>query len=296
MDLTLVTCRELPEPDHDEALLLDALAAAGVEARMAAWDDADVDWSASPLTVLRSTWNYTDDRDAFLAWTRRAAAAKTTLRNPLTVIGANTHKSYLATLERAEVPVVPTRWFVRGGRLADADAIRALPWEHVVTKPAIGASSRGVAVFDLTDDAQVEAAAAHVSELQRTTDVLVQPRLQSIVDNGEIDLVWIDGEATHVVVKHQRLATDAEQVSPARAATDAEQRLALRALRTIPAFAQREVLYARVDMAADELGDLRVVELELVEPSLFLLQHEPALDRFVAALARESGAADRLRR
>lgn len=290
MDLTLVTCVDMPEPDHDEQPLLDALAAAGVEARLAAWDDPGVDWGASPLTVLRSTWNYTDDRAAFLDWARRVASARTTLRNPLAVVGPNTHKSYLAALERAELPVVPTRWYMQGGRPATVDAIRALPWREVVAKPAVGAGSRGVAVFDLDEDAGVEAAAAHVSDLQSAGDVLVQPRLRSIVEHGELDVVWIDGEVSHVVTKRQRLASDDEHVDAARPATDDEERLVQRVLRTIPAYGQRELLYARVDLAIDDFGDLRIVELELVEPSLFLVEHPPALERFVAALRRESGA------
>ena len=293
MDLTLVTCRDMPEPDVDEQLLLDALAAAGVEARLEAWDDPDVDWDASPLTVVRSTWNYTDDRDGFLSWARRVSASRTTLRNPLSAITPNTHKSYLAGLERAEIPVVPTRWFARGGRAADADTLRTLPWDRVIAKPAVGAGSRGVASFDLVDDTELERAAAHVAELQAVTDVMVQPELRSIVEEGERDVVWIDGDFTHTVQKGRRLAGDDERVSSARDVGDDERRLALRVLRTVPAFMQKDVLYARVDMATDELGDLRVVELELVEPSLFLGEHEPALERFVTALARESGAAAR---
>ncbi len=291
MDLTLVTCRQLPEPDHDEAPLLSALADAGVEARMAAWDDPDVDWGASPLTVVRSTWDYPEDRDGFLDWMRRAASASTTLRNPVSVMAPNTHKGYLATLERAEVPVVPTRWFARGGQVATADSMRALPWDRIVTKPAIGAGSRGVRAFDLTVDDDVEAAAAHVAQLQAASEVLVQPQLASIADEGERDVVWIDGELTHVVTKRSRLAGEDEHVDTPREPTDAERLLAMRALRTIPALGQGELLYARVDMATDELGTLRVVELELVEPSLFVAMHEPAMDRLVRALARHSGVA-----
>ncbi|MCW2928998.1 MAG: hypothetical protein JWM86_2966 [Thermoleophilia bacterium] len=290
MDVTLVTCTQMPEPDPDEQLLLDALGDVGVDARLCAWDDPAVDWGAAPLTVLRSTWNYTDDRDAFLAWTRRIAATRTTMRNPLGVIGANTHKSYLATLERAEVPVVPTRWFARGGKAADAEALRTLPWRRVIAKPAVGAGSRGVAAFDLEVEDEFAAAVAHLTELQARDDVLMQPQLESIRTEGELDIVWIDGEFTHAVTKLQRLASDDEHVTRAREVTEPELKIATRALRTVEAFHQRELLYARVDVAADELGDLRVVELELTEPSLFLAEHPPALKRFVAAIRRESGA------
>lgn len=290
-DVTLVTCRDLPEPDHDEQPLLEALRAAGISARVAAWDDPDVDWADAPLTVIRSTWNYAEDRDGFLRWAQRVSAQSTVLRNPLSVLGANTHKSYLAGLERAELPVVPTRWFMGGGRGADADALRSLPWRRIVAKPAIGGGSAGVRAFDLDVDEQVEAAVEHVRALQVRGEVLVQPQLQSIVEAGERDVVWIDGECTHVVTKLSRLDGQPEQVAEVRAPTDAERTLATRAVRSIPAWESQELLYARVDLAADELGTLRIIELELVEPSLFVALHEPAMARLVRALGRGSGAA-----
>lgn len=287
-DLTLVTCRDLPEPDTDEAPLLDALAAAGIDARVAAWDDPTVDWAASRLTVVRSTWNYADDRDSFLAWMRRVAADSTVLRNPPSAMAPNTHKGYLAALERAEIPVVPTRWFARGGRALDVDALRALPWRHVVLKPAVGGGSSGVRAFDLERDGELEAAAAHGAVLQARGEVLVQPRLQSIVEHGERDVVWIAGECTHAVTKRTRLEGDDEQVVGTSAPTAEEEALVRRVLRTVPAFEQCELLYARVDVAPDELGTLRVIELELVEPSLFVALHDGAMERLVAALVRDT--------
>lgn len=289
MDLTLVTSTALPEPDHDEQPLLDALAAAGVQARMAAWDDPGVDWSVAPLTVIRSTWDYARDREGFVRWAQRVAAESTVLRNPLSVIGPNTHKSYLAGLERAELPVVPTRWFARGGRPAHVDALRALPWRRVVAKPAVGGGSSGVRAFDLDVDEEVEAAAAHVQALQARDEVLVQPMLQSIVEHGERDVVWISGECTHVVTKLSRLEGEEERAAHVSAPSEAERALVARVLRTIPAFHQQELLYARVDLAEDELGTLRIVEVELVEPSLFVAMHQPALDRFVRVLAHAAG-------
>ena len=65
MDLNLVSCRHLPEPDHDAAPLAAALAAVGIGAAVRAWDDPSVDWASAPLTVLRSCWNYPRHADAF---------------------------------------------------------------------------------------------------------------------------------------------------------------------------------------------------------------------------------------
>ncbi|MEO6867965.1 MAG: hypothetical protein ABI200_08080 [Gaiellales bacterium] len=286
MDVTIATCQNMPQPDRDEQPLLEALAAAGVEARLAAWNDEAVDWSVAPLTVVRSTWDYFDDRDAFVRWAQRVSAASTVLRNPLSAIIPNTHKSYLAALEREELPVVPTRWFMAGGRPASPDVLRALPWREVIAKPAIGGGSRGVRSFDLEVDEELEAAAAHVRELQQSGEVLVQPRLRSVAEEGERDIVWIDGEVTHVVHKFERMHGDEEQARSVSAPTEEDRLLVARVLRTLPAYDQSELLYARVDAARDELGTLRIIEVELVEPSLFLTMHEPALDRLVRALAR----------
>lgn len=291
MDLTLVTGTTLPEPDHDEQPLLDALAAAGVDARVAAWDDPSVDWNDTALTIVRSTWNYTSDRDGFLAWMRRASSASTVLRNPIAIMGPNTHKGYLAGLERADIPVVPTRWFARRGRAATADILRELPWDRIVAKPAIGAGSMGVRAFDLTSDEGTEQAATHIAALQQASDVLVQPQLDSIRTDGEHDIVWIDGECTHVVTKRSRLAGEDEHVDAPRAPTDSERQLVEAALQTLPEVARKDLLYARVDVAADDLGTLRVVELELVEPSLFLTLDDGAMQRLVTAIVRDCGKA-----
>ncbi|MCW2973597.1 MAG: hypothetical protein JWN72_1870 [Thermoleophilia bacterium] len=288
MDLTLVTSTTANDIDVDEAPLVAALTAAGVATRVAAWDDPDVDWGASPLTVIRSTWNYAEDREGFLDWARRASSASTVLRNPLNVLGANTHKSYLAGLERDGIPTVPTKWFARGAAPVTEEQLASLPWNRVVIKPAVGGGSSGVRAFDLTDSTDIAAAAAHAAELQTWVEVMVQPELAHIVEHGETNVVMIDGELTHAVTKRQRLAGGDEVIVAARAVDAEEEALARRVLRAQPAFQQRELLYARIDMAPDELGTLRVIELELVEPSLFLTQHEPALDRFVAALKRDT--------
>jgi hypothetical protein len=166
-----------------------------------------------------------------------------------------------------------------------------LPWARIVVKPAVGGGSSGVRRFDLDRDDDIEAAAGHVAALRESGEVMIQPELRSILEHGEQDVVWIAGEFTHAVTKYQRLEGDHEQAAAARAPREEELTLATRVLRTVPGYAERELLYARVDMAADELGTLRVVELELVEPSLFLTMHEPALERFADVLARESGVA-----
>jgi len=276
MKLHLATCRPLPEPDPDEDLLVAALAAAGIEATMDDWKTAGT-WQDAVPTVVRSTWDYIHHLDAFRGWVMRTAAAGS-LWNPADVVLANLDKRYLLELSAGGVPVVPTLCLERG-RPTDVAALAGeRGWEKVVIKPAVGAGS-----FETHRIvAQDPEAAAICARLLVDRDVLVQPYLASVDGYGERALVWIDGEFTHAVRKSPRFAADAEQVSEAVPITAAERAVGMAALAPV----HDRLLYARVDVAPGPMGDPVVMELELVEPSLFLLQSPRALERLVAGIRR----------
>lgn len=278
LDLRIATCRPLPEPDPDEELLLGALADAGVAARMAAWNDPSEDWDVPVPTVIRSTWDYIHDPDLFLTWVDRAAQAAS-LWNPPAVIRANVHKRYLVSLAQRGIPVAPTALINRGERVELALLCADNGWGDVVVKPAIGAASFGTERFSA--DARA-AAQTHLDRLVAVGDALVQPYLASVAGTGERSLVAIDGALSHAVRKSPRFSDGDEHVSDAIPIADDERALAERVLETLPS----NLLYARVDLARDDAGRPLLMELELIEPSLFLLQSPPALDRLVGGLVR----------
>jgi glutathione synthase/RimK-type ligase-like ATP-grasp enzyme len=283
MQLRVATCRPLPEPDPDEDLLLAALARHGVAARVAAWNDPAEDWDAPAATVIRSTWDYVHDLPRYLAWVARAARAAP-LWNPARVVRGNVHKEYLLELPARGVATVPTELVRHGERPLLWDLVRERGWSDVVVKPAVGAGS--FATLRVRPGA-LEAGERHLAELVAERDVLVQPYLASVEGHGERALVWIDGAFTHAVRKTPRFAGDEERVSDALPIEPDELALGERALAPLAA----DLLYARVDVARDAAGAPLVMELELVEPSLFLRQHPPALERLCAALARRLRAA-----
>jgi hypothetical protein len=276
--LRIATCRPLPEPDADEELLLSALAARGIEARMAAWNDPREDWDARVPTVIRSTWDYIHDLPRFLAWAERAERAAS-LWNPLAVVRANVHKRYLLELDARGVPTVQTVLVERARACSLAALAREHRWQRLMLKPAVGASSFGARRFEAHELGEAQ---RHLDALLQRGDALVQPYLESVEGHGERALVWIDGELTHAVRKSPRFADGHESVSAALPIEKDERALAEQALESAPS----GLLYARVDIARDERGAPMLMELELVEPSLFLRQHPPACERLVAALAR----------
>lgn len=288
--LRIATCLSLPEPDPDEAPLRAALAAAGIDASLAGWDDPSVDWDAPIPTVIRSTWNYFHDRPGFLAWAARAARAAPLWNGPA-IVAWNSHKGYLGELARRGHAVMPTLFVARGrapapGELTEELARLGFGGAAVVVKPTVSAGSFATRHFAAGD---VDAAQAFLAAESSARDMLVQPFLASVAGSGPRDgersLVFVDGVVTHAMRKAPRFADGAEAVTGPWPIADDELALADAVLAPYRA----ELLYARVDMARDHAGRPMLMELELIEPSLFLAQHRPALDRLVRALGHRLG-------
>ena len=278
-DVALVSCLRLPEPDRDAAPLARALDAARIEAQTLAWDDPRVDWSAARIAVLRSPWNYAQQRNTFLEWVDRVAA-EGRFFNPVSVVHWNTHKRYLLELEQRGLPITPTNLVPRGSGISLATILAERGWRQVVVKPAVSAGSYKTLRVGL---ASLAAGEGHLRELAADGDTLVQEYLPAVEGHGERALVWIDGQLTHAVRKSPRFTGDVESVShSAVGISQAEARLALQALEVVDA----PLLYARVDMAPGPDGEPVLMELELVEPSLFFDQGPAALERFVGAIRR----------
>lgn len=275
-DIALVTCKLLPEPDPDQEPLLAACRDAGLSVEMAAWDDPDVDWSRFRFAKLHSCWNYYEEPVAFGHWVE-SAASQTTLWNPPRQVQRNLDKHYLGQLERLGIPIVPTQYLNADFNLLEA--LDNVDWERFVIKPTVSAASFMTKRFTRDD---IDEAQEFVCEILETREAMVQPYVDSVDRGGEVAAVHIDGELTHCVVKQPRFAGNDESVSvsfqPDVAIADAAQ--------VVMASVKGPWLYARVDLMQGEDGRWLLSELELIEPTLFLAQHAPALDRLVGAMAR----------
>jgi hypothetical protein len=280
--IALVTCATLPELDIDEQTVIAPLRAHDIEGVPAVWDDPTVDWSAFDLAVIRSTWDYTERRDAFVAWAKSVPR----LANPADLIEWNTDKRYLSQLAAAGLPVVPTAW-------VDREPV-SLPTSGVhVLKPAVGAGSIDAARFSLHDEHQAALAREHASRIVASgRTVMVQPYLDQIDQHGETALMYFGGVFSHAVTKGAMLAKKREMVDglyyeetvAPKMPTEAELELGARVLAEVPGGPDR-LLYARVDLVPDADGNPLLIELELTEPSLFLAHSPGAVNSWAEAIA-----------
>jgi len=235
------------------------------------------------LVVVRSTWDYSDRRDAFLGWCARMPA----LLNPVDVIAWNTDKAYLRDLERAGIPIVPTTWIT-----APSGSRRSpLPPGEVVVKPSVSAGARNTSRYGPDDGALARSHVERLLAAGRT--VMVQPYLASVDSVGETGLVFIDGVFSHAVRKAPLLrspgvVTDqlwAPEEITAREPDADERAVADATLSALP-WPRESVLYARIDLVRRDDGAVALLELELAEPSLFLGCGPGAADRLAAGIVR----------
>lgn len=277
MRVALVTCRTLPRADPELPTLVDAFARRGIAAAPVAWDDEGVAWSGFDVALIRSTWNYVQNLERYLAWLANVSTA-CTLVNGVDIVRWNLHKRYLLELAAADVPVVPTQ-LVAAGEFVDLDRLFGA-WGELVLKPAISAGSFQTVRVAAGDHA---AAAAHLAE-NAARDMLIQPALPSVLERGERNMVFFRGSFSHAIHKRARWKGDPE-ASAGTIEPDADE-IAL--AERVFAFLARRGLgcpsYARVDVARDRHGGAVLMELELIEPSLFVERVEGAADRLVDAV------------
>lgn len=287
IDVALATCSLLPDLDDDERLLIPELAARGLVAEPRVWDDPSVPWRAFRAVVVRSTWDYSDRRAAFLEW----CAQPRQLLNTLPVIAWNTDKRYLRELSGAGIPVVPTTWVDPG---TPEDRLR-IPGGDVVVKPSVSAGARNTSRYRPSGADQARAHVARLLGEGRT--VLVQPYVDSVDTDGETGLIFIGGVFSHAirkgpVLRTHGVATDQlwapEEISVRR--PDVRERVLAEATLDALPWPRDELVYARVDLVRGDGGAPMLLELELAEPSLFLGLGDQAPARLAAAIVSRMGA------
>jgi glutathione synthase/RimK-type ligase-like ATP-grasp enzyme len=266
-----------------DAPLVGELQARGATVQRPNWRDPAVDWSAYDAVMVRTTWDYRDDREGFVDWAAQVEGS-TVFHNPADVLRWNTHKSYLLELEERGAPVIPTAWLGRGDGIDLAALLAMRSWRRAILKPAVGAGGVGIRAVDAEDADDLRSAQAHLDYLLRDGDALVQLELARAHTHGEVSVIVIDGEPTHAVRARPAAGAD----GPARRHATVELEPLTRALADLALWTVESIgtplLYARVDLLDDDLGVPQVNELEATEANLYLDLNQDAASRLAESL------------
>ncbi|HEY3438219.1 MAG TPA: hypothetical protein VGK35_11090 [Actinotalea sp.] len=300
--IALATCAALPNLHEDDAPLIGELERRGASAAPAVWDDPDIDWASFDLVVIRSTWDYSGRRKEFLRWAERVESVSR-LANPLPVVRWNTDKHYLRELEAAGVPIVPTMWLEPERQFSSRALHTRFPANgDFVIKPAVSAGAVNTGRYTAIDAGSRGLAIQHAGRLLAAgRTVMVQRYLNSVDSVGERAHIFMMGEYSHSVLKGAMLdgpdvaegVIYKEEKMTRTTATEEEIEASRHVIRTARRLlteaadgdvSDQRFLYARVDLVSGDDGAPVLMELEMVEPSLFTALGDGALGRFADAI------------
>jgi len=279
--IAFVTSSVKPDFASNDIAAVELLKSAGAEVQPLPWDVDSGAWNSFDLVVIRSCWNYHHHPEKFIHWIDQMEKQKVKMFNPLKIARWNLHKGYLKELEAKGVALPETVWFDKGSKGNLSSIMNERNWKKAVVKPAISATAFNTFLVSKEEaDQQQE----KFEQLLASADMLVQKFMSEVQEQGEWSLIFFDKKFSHAVIKHPakkdfRVQNDfggsaTHTTPPAFALTQAEKILDL---------IDEPLLYARVDGIVSE-HEFVLMELELIEPMLFLEKENGSAQAFVKAM------------
>lgn len=265
----------------DADLAIPSLNALGWDIDTVPWRATGIDWSQYDAVYIGTPWDYPEDPDGFLDLLARIEAAGTLVANPLSLVRWNLYKTYLRDLEERGADIVPTAWHDGIGAAQIPGLFDETGSDRIIIKPVV--STNATDTFLLTrgvDAATCEDVAGRFTNRA----AMVQPFIPAIQDEGEFSLFYIGGVLSHAIRKVPKSRDFRVQeehgarIDAVRADANLE-----RTGNAVMALVEPQPLYARVDFVRGPDDRLLLMELELIEPSLYLRMEAGAPARFAEA-------------
>ncbi len=278
--VAFITSRALENLADDDRLALAPLAELDIEVTAVVWGSEAKSFLGLDLAVIRSPWDWYERGGEFSSWLGSLESSDIQLANR----GCSRFldKGYLRTLESNGARIVPTEWISKYDRPDLHARMKRRGWTHAVIKPSLSANAHRTHRVSLDRDDDVIA-----GEILQTSDLMVQPFFESVQSEGEWSFVFFGNEFSHALRKVPlrgdfRVQADwGGGVVPENKPPNALVEQATQAL----ASTRGQWLYARVDGVVRD-GLLYLMELELVEPELFLRTQPDAPRKFARAIAK----------
>ena len=276
--VVFATCRSRPALQPGDLTVAAALESLGCAVAPAPWNGSFEAFAQADLVVVRSTWDYFEEADAFFAWLHRLRDVGGVVCNSPELMLWNSNKKYLLDLAKQGAPLAPTRLSDPTAR-ALAMAMDDLALAEAVVKPVVGAGASGLTIVQRDNPDSLKQAAAVL-----TCEGLVQPLIPEICTLGETSCIFFEGDFSHAVVK--RPASDSILVQAEHGGSTEAVKLRAEQLstaRSMLALLPQPATYARVDMVFTEQATL-LMEIEVIEPDLFVSHARSAAGQFARKL------------
>ena len=261
----------------DDDLTIGPLDDLGWEVTTLSWRQTSVDWDDFEAVIIRTPWDYQKYPDEFLQVLGEIDRSAARLENPLDIVRWNLDKRYLREMEQRGARIVPTIWDAAYYEAEFESWTNAFGGGELIVKPTVSATAEHTYRLSSYD--------ASIENVFADRPFMVQPFMPNIVAEGEYSLFYFNGEYSHAINKSPKTADFRVQEEHGGVITEVEpaKDLLAAAGKTL-AMIGRNLLYVRIDFVRDEADNFALMELELIEPALYLRMNSGAPQRFASAI------------
>ena len=266
-----------------DELLYSPLQQQGWLCELVSWHNKEINWSEYDAVLIRSTWDYQNDPAAFIRTLERIEQSPARLENKIELVRWNMDKCYLRDLELADVTIVPTVWISEFSNQQMMECFESFATDEIIIKPNISANANNT--FRLTQE-QAKKFTPKLEEIFKCKNHMIQPLMQNIINEGEFSVFFFADEYSHAVLKKPKAQDFRVQeeyggiltlVTPEKSLLDCARQV-LQAVSPKP-------LYSRIDFVRYDNG-FALMELEIIEPSLYLNMDPASPQRFAKQFAQ----------
>lgn len=273
-----LTMDSLNEFEAYDELLIEPMANIDWSVDMVSWRTPNVNWDDFEVVIIRSPWDYQQDTARFMQVLKKIDASSARLENPLYLVQWNIDKTYLRELDEQGILIVPTLWGKQPGKKQLFDSFDQLNTGEVVIKPTVSANADDT--FRIKRDVNSEVVEGIIRTFADRA-YMIQPFMEKIVSEGEFSLFYFGGEYSHTILKTPRQDDFRvqEEHGGILKSVEPKPRLLKRAQQTMEQV-RPQPLYARADYVRTSNNDFALMELELIEPSLYFNMDPESPERF----------------
>lgn len=277
--------------EEENARLLKFLQSKGLEVSEEIWDDASVDWAGFDLVLLKAPWDYFDKYEKFLAWLDLLDQLKVRLLNPSRLVRWNSDKHYLKEIEASGLAVIPFELLEKGEEPLLEPWFDYFSADKLIVKPAVSGGAKNT--FSFTRE-EAKGISLKLLPFLKEEAFLVQPFMPQIQEEGEWSFMYFNGRFSHSLLKKAKRGDFRVQnvhggsIHPQKASAALQEQ----ADAYVSAFA-KECLYARVDGLQKD-GKFYLMELELIEPFLYLEGAPESFENYYLALQEVTSEKEKL--
>ncbi|MFT6691957.1 MAG: hypothetical protein ACJAXH_002491 [Colwellia sp.] len=279
----ILTMDSLADFEVYDCLIDEPMLALGWQTELVSWRSANINWSDYEAVIIRSPWDYQDDMDSFLKVLTEIEKSTARLENSLNVVEWNINKNYLKSLAADKVTIVPTLWPETFDANNMAGYFSHFATQQIVLKPRVSANADNT--FWLTKE-NYQDKITDLSQAFASRELMVQPFMAAICQEGEFSLFYFNGEYSHTILKTpaQGDFRVQEEHGGGLLSVTPEPSLLVASKNTMQAISKLhgELLYARIDFVRYQ-DTFALMEAELIEPSLYFNMDQASPQRFAKA-------------